>query len=307
MIILQPPHADAYNKNKRTVYTDICRGWSREEGPQDIGKKLFIHYVQDWVDDFVLILEEERRTDIKIEVATLTTALRERIKKPDFPIAVILWTHLKTAIDQLPSTTTAEGFRSALLQGFIAFKTEMGSDFVLTNHFKHHQATYRNIKKRALNEQVMIANDFETWFVEILDVARKRQQASEEAQEALQYAFQVAYGKWLADQRRQVLHMILAKEGTYTVHANTKDKFITKLLKKCKEWQKIQPELAQEITQKIRAELQHDGLDINDYGRAMGIAYTNITTPETIIAAHWYQHKHFFDIAELITTLAAGE
>lgn len=154
------------------------------EAPQDIGKKTFIDYVQDWVKDFISILEEEKRTDIQIDVADIITSLRVKIKKPKFPISMILWKNLKAEISKLASPTTAEGLRKALLNGFNIFNTEIGTKFLLTKHFKENRTTYNKIKKKNLNEQVMIANNFHIWLEKVLEKAEKEQK---EKQVRLEY------------------------------------------------------------------------------------------------------------------------
>lgn len=149
------------------------------EAPQDIGKKTFIDYVQDWVKDFISILDEEKRTDIQIDVADIITSLQTEIQKPDFPISMILWKNLKAEISKLASPTTAEGLRKALLNGFNTFNTEIGTKFLLTKHFKENRTTYNKIKKKNLNEQVMIANNFHIWLEKVLEKAEKEQKEEE--------------------------------------------------------------------------------------------------------------------------------
>ncbi|MFK7797651.1 MAG: hypothetical protein AB8E82_09365, partial [Aureispira sp.] len=301
------------------------------EAPQNIGKKTFIDYVQDWVQDFISILDEERRTDIKIQVEDIITSLREKIKKPDFPISKILWKNLKTEIQKLESPTTAEGLRGALLNGFNAFNSYMGAKFMLTQHYQKNKATYQKIKKKDLNQQTMIANDFETWLTGILGVAsekqrelekeqrelekeqrelekeqrelEKEQRELEEKQEEKQDAFKIAYGEWLADQRRQIKNIISEDKGTDSINIMSKAKFLAILMNESKEWRTLQPELAQEIVQRIVVGLKTDSLEIKDYVNAMSAAYTNTATNEAIIAKYWYEKRRFFDIAGLLTAL----
>lgn len=156
------------------------------EAPQDIGKKTFIDYVQDWVKDFISILDEEKRTDIQIDVADIITSLQTEIQKPDFPISMILWKNLKAEISKLASPTTAEGLRKALLNGFNTFNTEIGTKFLLTKHFKENRTTYNKIKKKNLNEQVMIANNFHIWLEKVLEKAEKEQKELEKEQRELE-------------------------------------------------------------------------------------------------------------------------
>ncbi|MGH1336278.1 MAG: hypothetical protein ACRBFS_09125 [Aureispira sp.] len=274
------------------------------EAPLAIGKKTFIEYVQDWVKDFISILDEKRRTDIKIPVPDIITSLREKIRKPDFPISKLLWKHLKTEINKLASPTTAEGLRVALLNGFNAFNAEMGSKFMLTKHYKDNKATYRSIKKKDLNEQTMIANDFETWLNGILKVAKGENKEDKEKQQELENAFKVAYGEWLKDQRAKINNAISQDKGTKANNSMPLTKFIAILMDQSKEWVKDQPQLGQEIKERILVGLKGDSLAIKDYVNAMNAAYTNIVTPELITAKSWYDKKRFFDIVGLLTVLA---
>ena len=269
------------------------------EAPLAIGKKTFIEYVQDWVKDFISILDEKRRTDIKIPVQDIITSLREKIKKPDFPISKLLWKHLKTEINKLPSPTTAEGLRVALLNGFNAFNKEMGSKFMLTKHYKENKAAYKSIKKKHLNEQTMIANDFEAWLNGILKIAKGENKEDKEKQEELENAFKVAYGEWLKDQRAKINNAISQDKGTKANNSMPLTKFIAILMDQSKEWVKDQPQLGQEIKERILVGLKGDSLAIKDYVNAMNAAYTNIVTPEPITAKSWYDKKRFFDIVGL--------
>ncbi|MGH1336279.1 MAG: hypothetical protein ACRBFS_09130 [Aureispira sp.] len=266
-------------------------------------------YVQDWIKDFISILDEERRTDIKIEVQDITISLQAKIKNPDFPISILLWEHLKTEINKLPTLTTAEELRKALQKAFKAFDAEMATKYILKQHFKDHRTTYRSIKRKDLNKQTMFANDFEIWLVELLEVAKEKQKRREEEQEKLEDAFKVAYGKWLFEQRRQIFNFVHKKNTTYTVDSMSREIVIARLLEISKDWKKVQPELTQELTQRIIADLQKWGasiMPIDSYVDTMNAAYSNLTTPETTIAQHWYKHRQFFDIGDLIAVLSAG-
>ncbi|MFK7797121.1 MAG: hypothetical protein AB8E82_06680 [Aureispira sp.] len=295
--------------------------------PQDIGKKTFIDYVQDWVQDFISILDEERRTDIKISVEDIITSLREKIKKPDFPISKVLWKNIKTEIQKLESPTTAEGLRGALLNGFNAFNSDMASKFMLTKHYQKNKATYQKIKTKELNQQTMIANDFETWLTGILGVASKKQRELEKEQRELEKeqrelekeqrelekeqlekedAFKLAYAQWLGEQRTKISGIISADKGTDSINTMSKAKFMALLVDQSQVWGKLQPELGMEIRAKILRGIQGDSLEIKDYVNALNTAFTNIETPKDIIAKHWHDKKEFVDITGLITGLTAN-
>lgn len=287
-----------------------------EEAPQDIGKKAFVEYVEDWVRDFIIILDEKRESDVKMEVKDIIRSLREQIKKIDFPISTILWKKLKAEIDALPSPTTPEELRQALLSGFKSFNSEMGNKFILTKHYKENKATYKKVKEEQLNSQIMIADDFEAWLNKAIEEGKeleKEQEAFEkearEKQEALEKekleeekAFKEAYAAWKTDQNAQIKHIISEDRGTDSTHNMSKAKFIAILLDHSKGW-KEQPELGQEISQSIVNNLRGDSLAIRDYVNAMSYAYSHITTPESTIAKHWYEWRRFFDIAGVLTAL----
>ena len=302
--------AAVFNAEQLAIIEQAYQILGITEAPQDIGKKTFIDYVQDWVQDFISILDEERRTDIKISVEDIITSLREKIKKPDFPISKVLWKNLKTEIQKLESPTTAEGLRGALLNGFNAFNSDMASKFMLTKHYQKNKATYQKIKTKELNQQTMIANDFETWLTGILGVASEKQRELEKEQRELEKeqrekedAFKLAYGEWLADQRRQIKNIISEDKGTDSINVMSKAKFLAILINESKEWRTLQPELSQEIAQRVIAGLKGDSLEIKDYVNAMSAAYSNIGTNEAIIEKYWYEKRRFFDVAGLLTAL----
>jgi len=137
----------------------------------------------------------------------------------------------------------------------------------------------------------------------ILGVASEKQRELEEKQEEKQDAFKIAYGEWLADQRRQIKNIISEDKGTDSINIMSKAKFLAILMNESKEWRTLQPELAQEIVQRIVVGLKTDSLEIKDYVNAMSAAYTNTATNEAIIAKYWYEKRRFFDIAGLLTAL----
>ena len=273
--------------------------------PQDIGKKAFVEYVQDWVKKFIIILDEEVRTDVEMNVADIITSLKEQIKNPDFPISLILWKNLKTELKNLNSPTNPEELRKALLNGFNKFNTDIVTKFTLTKHYKENKDTYKKVKEKQLNAQIMVASEFNTWLNKAIAEGKeleKEQEALEKEKLAEEKAFKEAYTAWKTNQNAQINNIISQDKGTDSTHNMSKAKFIAILLDYSKGW-KEQPELGQEISQTIVNNLKGDSLAIKDYVNAMSYAYNHITTPEAVVAKHWYQWRGFFDIAGVLTAL----
>lgn len=263
------------------------------EAPQDIGKKTFVDYVQDWVKDFISILENEKRTDIEIYVADIIRSLQEKIEKPNFPISMILWKHLSAEINKLSSPTTAEGLRGALLNGFNSFDTYIDTKFELTKHFKENRKTYNKIKKKELNEQVMIANNFHTWLNGLLEPAKAKQERQEERaeeraerEEDNQKEFNKELANWDSEIAANKIELL---EDSIKHHLVNKELFINKLKKSfVNKYKVVYPTLTELISSTILNDIKGiKVLKLTD----LAAAFSNAST-----AASEYVRKNKEDI-----------
>lgn len=283
------------------------------EAPQDIGKKAFVEYVQDWVTGIKSTLSTCDRTDIEVSVLDAKTSFVGYIHNVKFPISAKLWnSYLKPALDNLGELATPKAIAEAMTGALEEFEQYMQNKFEQTEHFKKNKATYAKIKKKQLEGVLMTADEFRTWLNKAIAEGKELEEKQEaldkeqkEKQEALDREFNIAYKDWYDEQRKILREGISKDSGTDSINDMSKEIFVAVLIREVKEW-KAQPELAQYLSQGIVDNLKGDSLKIADYINAMDAAITGIPISKDIIKENWLKDPQMPNFVGLITALVTG-
>ncbi len=270
-----------------------------------IGKKTFIAYVQDWIEDFEIVLANDDDSTIVLVVKDIRRSLRGEIQNTDFPISKLIWNAFDKELKSLGKQTNPQALRHALRKGLSSFSATMNNKSKLSDHFKEkgNKKEYKAISKDDLNEQILSARQFEGWllgFSNKADVENKTK-AKELAQEAKE--FDLAYSTWFNEQKMLLSNIVSEDRGTDSTNSMSKAKFVAVLLNENKKWETAQPELGKELSQQILNNLKGDSLSIKDYVNAMNKALNELSTPMPIIAANWYKNRQFPILAGVKTVL----
>lgn len=266
--------------------------------PTDIGKKAFIVYIQDWIKDFEEVLSNDDDEAIILLVKDVRRSLRGKIQNTDFPISKTIWRAFDKELKALGKKTDPQALREGLLRGLATFSEEMNTEDKLKEHFKkrENKQEYKAISKKELDQQIMTSRQFEEWLLTFSN------SAEDENKEDLD-DFNIAYANWLKEEKILLSGVVSDDRGTDSTNNMSKAKFMAILLGQSDDWNSAQPELSQELSQRIIGHLKGDSLAVKDYVNAMTKAITGLSTSRNVIAKNWNKWRRFPTLAGVITIL----
>ncbi len=303
------------SKAQQEVLSQIDGILGVTEAPQEIGKGAFIEYVQNWIEDYRIVLSNEDDEDIVLLVKDIRRSLRGQIQNPKFPISILIWDAFNKKLKELGDTTNPQALRDALREGLDVFSKTMNDKPKLSDHFKEvgNKGEYTPIKKEDLDKQIMSAQAFEIWLAQTSQQAQvqqnehteKRKQEEKEQRQEID-AFREAYAMWLAKQKEVLSKAISTDRGTDSTNTMSKAKFIAILMNQSRDWRTAQPELSDELTERVLSYLESDSLEVKDYVSALLMSITGIATPEETIAKNWLKTRRLPIMSGIVAGLTTG-
>lgn len=166
--------AKALTKDQQQIILAANKILKTYDAPQDIGKKKFEEYVDDWVKMMLKTVESVVEADNPkykkeyLYVAEIAHDFMNSINKSTFPIGEQLWEHINKQLKGLGKKTTPLQLSKAVKAGLTSFNEYVQKELSLSDHYKQNRAAYRKIKAKDLEGLLMSQAQFNKWLKDAL-------------------------------------------------------------------------------------------------------------------------------------------